>query len=745
MSPLEGIFGSMSPYRPTSTYLTGYAPPAAAPGFQLADFAGVLSARRNLILKVALAVIAAAVIVALMLPRQYTSSSVVMLESRKNNVTDLSAVLSQLPTDPATLQNQIQIITSRDLAAEVITRLQLYNDAEFNPVLVPSGPSALFRLSFWLPQSGPGGDNGGGDTDAIHDRILTNFLKHISADANGLSTAITIYANASTAGKAQSIANALAQAYVDSQVAQQKNANQGTSDWLDKRTNDLAQQLMLEQQAVQAYKARHGLNDSAPGNSLVDQQMAAINAQIVQAQSDLAEKQAAMERVGPSAAAGNADSVSQVMSSPLITQLRTQQADLMRQDADLSSKYGPLHPKLQAVQAQERDLAAKIQQEIGHIAGSLGNDVEAAKTHLTSLEQSLNQVEREADGQNAARVELEALQSNADSTKTQYEAFVGRLRATEDQDTVAAPESRIISSATYPLSPSAPRRGLIVGASIPLALLLGVLAALLSEYAGYVMPVRVKKAPRPLTIPGTIKVKPARAPRAARPAPEPAEVKAPPPIWDGPPILAELANAERMGAAAYVVDYPASRYASAMSALVRQFDSSENGAAVVAVTSAQSGESKSAVAVSIARAAAQMGKKTILIDCDPDQMAVKTMEAPAKSGLYEVLTGAVPLSQALAKDSRSGAYALAMTKRPPKLSTMFNSAAMERLLEVLKEGADLVVMDCSRAMVPEAGMLAKLGDATLLVTRKEFLNKRGLSRSVEALAGSAPLAIIATR
>jgi len=236
-----------------------------------------------------------------------------------------------------------------------------------------------------------------------------------------------------------------------------------------------------------------------------------------------------------------------------------------------------------------------------------------------------------------------------------------------------------------------------------------------------------------------------RAPRPVKTRAAPAAVKALPPVWNGPPILAELANAERLGAASYVVDYPASRYADAMSALVSQFDSHETGAAVVVVTSAQSGESKSAVAVSIARAAAQMGKKTVLIDCDPDQMSVKTMEAPAKAGLYEVLTGAVPLSQALAKDSRSGAYALAMTRRPPKLSTMFTSAAMERLLEVLKEGADLVVLDCSRAMAPEAGMLAKLGDATLLVTRKELLNKSALSRSVEALAGSAPLGIIATR
>jgi uncharacterized protein involved in exopolysaccharide biosynthesis/Mrp family chromosome partitioning ATPase len=722
----------MSPHRTTATYLTSYAPPA--PGFQLGDFVTVLSDRRDLILKVMLAVIAIAVVVALLLPRQYSSSAVVMLEPRKNNITELSAVLAQLPADPATLQNQIQIITSREIAEEVITRLQLYNDPEFNPVL-PS--SSMFSLSTWLPRSG-----NGGDTNVIHDQILENFLKHVSADPNGLSTAITIYARASTAKKAQDIANALAQAYVDSQVTQQSNATQGTSDWLDRRTNDLAQQLMQEQAAVQAYKAQHGLNDSAPGNSLVDQQMAAINAQIVTARSELAEKQAQLERVGPSAAAGNAESVSQVVNSPLITQLRTQQADLIRQEADLSSKYGPLHPRLQAVQAQQRDLAAKIQQETQRIAGSLGNDVESAKTHLASLEQSLAQVERQANSQNQARVQLQALQSNADSTKTQYEAFVGRLRATQDESPVAAPESRIISSATFPLSPNAPRRALIVGASIPLGLLLGILAALLSEYAGYAVPVRVKKEPRAKA------VKPARAPRPAKAARAEAAAGKPialPPVWNGPPILAELANAERLGAASYVVDYPASRYATAMSALVDQLDSRDGGAAVVAVTSAQNGESKSAVAVSIARTAAQMGKKTVLIDCDPSQLAVKAMDAPATNGLYEVLTGAVPLSQALAKDSRSGAYALAMTRRPPKLSTMFTSAAMERLLEVLKEGADLVVMDCSRALAPEAGLLAKLGDATLLVTRKDLLNKGALTKSVEALTGSAPLAIVATK
>ena len=734
----------MSPYRSASTYMRGYVPRPAPPVFGPADVLRILSARRALILKVALLVILAAVVTAFVLPRQYTSSTVVMLDQRKNNITDLSAVLSQLPADPATLQNQIQIITSRELAADVIAKLKLYNDPEFNPALVPAGPSGIFRWDFWFPVMP--------DQVVAHDRILTNFLRHVSAEANGLSTALTIYASASKPEKAQAIANAMAAAYVDDQVDIKRKANQGTSEWLDKRTNDLAQQLMMEQQAVEQYKVVHGLSGGAPGNSLVDQQLTAINAQIVQAKSTLAEKEAQYDRVGASAQTGDAEAVSEVVASPLIVQLRGQQAELMRQEADFTTRYGPLHPKLLAVQAQLKDLNAKIGQEATRIADSLKNDVEASKAHLASLEESLSETEHQSNGQNQSRVQLQALQSNADSTKTQYEAFVGRQRATQDQDSVAAPESRIISSAILPMQPSAPHRGLIIAASIPLGFLLGILAALLTERFGPLIPALLKGH--------TILLPARRAPRqaqgqpqhhAARPAMRPATAaaaaipKALPPPWNGPPILAELANAEKLSAAAYVVDYPGSRYAETMAALVCQLDVKEGAGAVVAITSAQGGESKSAVAVSIARAAAQMGRKTVLVDCDPGQLATKVMEAPAKSGLYEVLTGTVTLSQALAKDSRTGAYTLSMTRRPPKLSTMFSSAAMARLIEVLKEGADLVVLDCSRAAAPEANMLARLGDATLLVTRKELLNRPGLDRSLAALAGSAPLAIIATR
>ncbi len=342
----------------------------------------------------ALGVILCALATALVLPTTYTSSSTVMLDPRRNNITELTAVLSQLPADPATMQNQLQILTSRDLAATVVDRLHLDQDPEFNPAL--ANPSlvqlvgemaSLMNPKNWLENDTPAGSR------ISRDRVIDNFLKHVDAQAQGLSTTIDITARSRDAGKAALIANTVADAYVKAQVAGKINATTATTDWLNQRLQDLAQQLQVQQEAIQRYKAEHNLNDSAPGNSLVDQQMAGISAQIVQQRSDLAEKQAIKDRIDQLVAAGNPADVSQIVASPLIVQLRTQQTDLLRQEADMSSKYGPLHPKLQAVQQQKRDLDFKIAQEVNRLAASASNDVMVSRAHLNSLTGSLGGTE----------------------------------------------------------------------------------------------------------------------------------------------------------------------------------------------------------------------------------------------------------------------------------------------------------------------------------------------------------------
>ena len=60
----------------------------------------IIDARRALILQVAVATLLLTAAILFLWPARYSASAVVMLEPRKNNVTDLSAVLSPTPTDP---------------------------------------------------------------------------------------------------------------------------------------------------------------------------------------------------------------------------------------------------------------------------------------------------------------------------------------------------------------------------------------------------------------------------------------------------------------------------------------------------------------------------------------------------------------------------------------------------------------------------------------------------------------------
>ncbi len=725
----------MTYYRP----MTGYAP--ETPAFQVEDFVRLLQARQGLILRISALTVLAAILIALLLPTVYGSSAVVMLDPRKNNVTDASAVLAQIDSDPASLQNQIQLLTSRDLASRVVAKLRLEDDPEFNPALARPGAgqliadlTATFNPRNWF------GDDTENSAQRLRDRVLDNFQKHVGAGANGLSTAITVTATSRDAAKAARIANTIVNTYIADQVVAKRNAGSGATAWLNQRIRDLSEQLQEQQSSIAAYKAVHGLNDSAPGSSLVDQQMGAINAQIVQARSDLAEKQAQNDRVQALMRTGNGADVAQVISSPLIVQLRTQQAELIRQEGEFSTQYGPLHPKMKALEAEKSDLDQKIAQEVSRLAGSMASDVGVARAHVGSLEASLKGVVYQQTAQNMARVQLDALQANAASTRTQYEAFVGRLRQTQDQDSAVA-DSRVISTASPPTSPSSPRRSLIVLASVPLGLLLGILAALLGERFGLFLPAQ----------PMTALAAPARTPLPAQTArAKPASIFPPPrktqPAPVRPPVVADIPDAISLNAGDAMMDHPSSPYAYRMAALVRRLQS-HSGAAVVAMTSAASDEGKSAIGISLARAAASMGMKVVLLDCDPSQVANRAMHVASTGGIYDVLSGLIPLNKVLARDPRSNAFVLTMRRQPPNMATMFASQQMKKLIRLLRDNCDMVILDCARAAAPETWLLARLCDTTLLVSRKTGLATPGMTKSVDILnaAKVSPLGLILTR
>ena len=295
-------------------------------------------------------VLALALVSFLFITQTYSATAVMMLDQRKNAVADVNAVLSGLPTDTASLQNQIQVLTSRQLASRVVDKLKLDRDPEFNTQIA---------TGFW-GMFAPAGAIETRRDEKGREAAINRLLKQLTVQQVGASTSMTISVASIDAAKSARLTNAVADAYVEDQINTKFDATLKATEWLSHRARLTAAQVQADEAAVQKYKAENGIVDTASGGSIVDQQTVSVSAQLINARADLAQKEAIYDRVLQLQRTGRAVEATQVVASPLIALLRGQQADLQRQEAELSTRYLPNHPRLIDIQSQKQDTRRKI-------------------------------------------------------------------------------------------------------------------------------------------------------------------------------------------------------------------------------------------------------------------------------------------------------------------------------------------------------------------------------------------------
>lgn len=159
----------------------------------------------------------------------------------------------------------------------------------------------------------------------------------------------------------------------------------------------------------------------------------------------------------------------------------------------------------------------------------------------------------------------------------------------------------------------------------------------------------------------------------------------------------------------------------------------------VAVTSPQPAEGKSTISALLARALAVRGEHVVLVDGDLRRPMVATLfDIDSGVGLTQVLSGAVPLDEALVPTDTHGLVVLPAGRIPHNPSEVVGSERMRDLLAELSRDR-LVVIDAPPALpVTDAMILAQRVDGLIVVTlmgksRKEHLKRViSLAESVNA-------------
>ena len=168
---------------------------------------------------------------------------------------------------------------------------------------------------------------------------------------------------------------------------------------------------------------------------------------------------------------------------------------------------------------------------------------------------------------------------------------------------------------------------------------------------------------------------------------------------------------------------------------------------VISVTSCTPGEGKTTVAMALARAFAEAGKKTILVDADMRKSVLvgRYRTGSVRLGLTHCLVGRERLSSVICETDTPNLYVIFSGPVPPNPSELLGGRIFGKVLENMKQVFDYIIVDTPPlGSVIDAAVVAKQCDGTVMVIESNSISYRFAQRVKDQLdkAGAKMLGVV---
>ena len=679
----------------------------AAAAFSLRDVVVSLRRHRWIVFACTLfgSIAGAAVLVSL--PPTYTAESSIVLDTRKPRLVDLPSIVSEQTANPevAQLRSEVDVLRSEALAGRVIDKLDLRNDPEFRSQ--PSWPATLaadFKRALanhlpWLPAdlpflraTPPKPVSPAVAAQQARAHVVAVYRQHLSVTNDGGSYIIRIQYSSHDPQLAARVVNTHVQLYLDDQIAYKQEIGKRASRWLTQELSNLEAKLRTSEAAVQAFREQNQIVQSGD-TTLLSKQLAAVNAQIPVAAAELEERQSRLARAKQLLKRNSTDSQPDVLDSPLVQQLREQEATLEQKKADLESQFGDRHPTVVRVNAELDTLKSNIHVAIARIIQGLQNQVDVARAKKDELQNRLTELEQRTVMADRAEGKLRDLRREVSANNALIEVLLTRYKQVSAQEEIQQADARVVSAAIVPIAPSFPK----LSSHLPLV----VFASFLSGAAAAFLKELTRRGFK-----GTHEI----------------EAECELPSLGSVPIVPSVWSAQ--APQNLVVNSPDSSFAEAIRYIKNSIQASglavRSGPKTFLVTSSLPQEGKSVLAMSLARCFALSGKRTVLIDCDLRNPSVaEAIMRPAETpSLAQVLTREVHWRDAIYKDEKSPLDVMAGSPGAAGPHDLVASPVMRALIDECRRHYDIVILDSPPiTAVSDALTLSRWVDATMLAIR----------------------------
>lgn len=695
----------MSPPEPAAPYPPAASYPSAAPYSSAADDRGedlvptlrslFLMARRRIRMILLTAAIGTGLAALFAYVREpvYTAQALVMLAPTEDRIVDLRSVTAGMTNDTSTIETQIKLLTSPVYLAQLADRLQ---EAERDNALggdgLAEGLAKLFGIVTGLA------DEGGAFADLERQRSLererqvARLARALRVRQEGRSLVLSINFTSKSPNQAAQLANALADFYIEHQLSDKLNATKRATRWLEVRLAELKQELENSEQAVERYRSEHQL-PGGKGVQIDAQQIADLTNMLVATRAELSEKETRLRYIRDlQARGGQLGSVTEVLQSPYLISLWQQESALQQQEADLRSSFGPKHPRVRNLLAEQQNVATKIGQEIERLVDNISNEISVLAAKEKSIEADIRTLIDKTDAAGQAEVELRQLERQAEANRRLYEEFLQRYKETREQQDIVQPNAKIIAHAEVPTIPSSIPPGIIMLAGFLSSSMVGLGLAWMLE--------RLDKGVRSgKEIEGEFGL----------------------PCLGLIPFLPSVGQGDGRRPHQYLLAKPLSVYAETIRLVhtTLRLSNKHRPPRVIQVTSSIPGEGKTVFAVSLATAIAQEGHRTLLLDLDLRHPSVRREIAiPGKATLANYVAGEVAADALVHQDAESGLDVIALPSPAHNPTMVLTSEKLRDLVQTARERYDYVIIDSTPVLgVSDSRITGEIADAILLVVQ----------------------------
>lgn len=419
------------------------------------QFLLMLKARYKIVFFTLTLVVAIVVAISLFLPKSYKASTTVLINYKGADPVTGLALPAQLM--PGYMATQSDLIMSKKVARKVIADLGLANSDS-------------------VKQSFQEDTNGEGD---INDWLSELLLKRLDIKPSRESSVIEISFNGANPQFAALIANAFAEAYIQTTIALKVEPSQKAAEYFTKQIASVKDNLTAAQLNLSEYQQSKEIISIDERMDVERARLSDLSSQLVLAQAQMLE---ARSRQQNSHGAGAIDSPD-VAASPIVMNLKTDIARAESKFADISQKYEKNHPAYQGAEAELINLKRELQIQILSASTNLANNSKILQQREGEIRAALNMQKQKILDLNKDRDALLVLTKEVENAQHAYDLITQRFVQTNIEGQSDQSEVAILNSAVAPLEPASPNLLLNTVVAFFLGLLLGIIAALLTELA----------------------------------------------------------------------------------------------------------------------------------------------------------------------------------------------------------------------------------------------------------------------